>query len=187
MNTALILAIAVGLAMDAFSVAVATTVRLSGVSRRQVFRLAFHFGLFQAMMPAIGWAGGKAIEYYIRTWDHWVAFALLVGIGTKAIYEALRGGDDTPIPQRDPTRGYSLVLLSVATSIDALAVGLSLGILEAGLLYPCVLIGVVTCFLTVIGMLFGARLGARFGKRVEVLGGIVLIAIGVKIILEHIT
>jgi putative Mn2+ efflux pump MntP len=186
MNTALILAIVVGLAMDAFSVAVATTVRLSGVSRRQIFRLAFHFGLFQAMMPVIGWAGGKAVEPYIRAWDHWIALALLGGIGVKAIYEALRGGDDPLIPQRDPTRSYSLVLLSVATSIDALAVGLSLGILEAGLWYPCVVIGVVTAFLTVIGMLFGTRLGARFGKCVEVLGGIVLIAIGIKIVLEHI-
>lgn len=177
--------IALGLAMDAFSVAIATSVRFSSVTKRQVFRFAFHFGLFQAMMPAIGWAAGRSVEPYIRAWDHWLAFALLAGIGGKALYQAFHSDLEAGTPANDPTRGYSLVILSVATSIDALAVGLTFAFINVELWYPCLVIGVVTAFLTTAGMLLGAQLGARFGKRVEIAGGLILIGIGIKIVIEH--
>jgi manganese efflux pump family protein len=177
--------IAVGLSMDALSVAMAVSVRLRGVSRRQIFRLAYHFGLFQAMMPVIGWAAGRTFEAYIEAWDHWIAFGLLAGIGGKALFEALHGGPDTASSPVDPTRGLSLVILSIATSIDALAVGISFAVLQVNIWYPAAVIGVITATLTGLGMVFGSRLGERFGKRIEIAGGLVLIAIGLKILIEH--
>ena len=177
--------IAVGLAMDATAVAIGTSVLLGRVNGRQVFRFAFHFGLFQAAMPLVGWLAGRGLKEYIEAWDHWVAFVLLALIGGKAIMDALKGDGDSPDQPSDPTRGLSLVLLSVATSIDALAVGLSLAVLDVEIWYPCVVIGVVTAVLTVGGMLAGARLGQRFGSRVRVLGGLILLGIGIKILVEH--
>ena len=185
MSLVVIVGIAVGLAMDAFSVAVASGVRLGRVSRRQVFRVAFHFGLFQAFMPVLGWAAGQSVGPYIRAWDHWLAFALLSGVGVKAVLDALWRSGEEEARRPDPTRGWRLVALSVATSIDALAVGLSFAFLEVRIWYPCVVIGLVTAALTAIGMIFGARLGVRFGRGTEVLGGLVLMAIGLKIVLEH--
>ena len=185
MNTLSILGIAVGLSMDAFAVAIAASIALGHVTRRQLFRFSFHFGLFQAMMPVIGWYAGRSIARWVATWDHWVAFILLVFVGGKAIYEALReeeAGGDQP---HDPTRGWSLVMLSVATSIDALAVGFSFAMLGVNVWGPAAIIGCVTGSLTLMGMLLASRVGARFGKRVEVLGGLVLIGIGLRILLQH--
>jgi len=176
--------IAVGLAMDATAVAIATSIMLGRVTGRQIFRFAFHFGLFQALMPVIGWLAGRGLREYIESWDHWVAFALLSMIGGKAIVDVFREGEEeAKVP--DPTRGLSLIVLSVATSIDALAVGLSLALLQISIWYPATVIGVVTAGLTVCGMLLGSRVGRRFGLRVRVLGGVILIGIGLKILLEH--
>jgi len=181
-----VLPIAVGLAMDAFSVALAASVRLTRVSRRQVFRFAFHFGLFQAFMPLVGWSAGRVVEGYIRAWAHWAAFALLAGIGIRAVCQALQREEDAPAePLSDPTRGWSLVLLSLATSLDAMAVGLSFAFLELDVGPTCVVIGLVTAGLTFVGMVFGARLGGHFGPRIEVAGGLLLIAIGLKVALFH--
>ncbi|MCP4641775.1 MAG: manganese efflux pump [bacterium] len=171
--------------MDAFAVAVATSISLRRVSRRQVFRFAFHFGLFQAVMPVIGWAAGRTVVEHIRLWDHWVAFGLLGFIGMKAIIESFRHEDESDEPRKDPTRGLSLVMFSVATSIDALAVGLTFAMLDVTLWYPCLVIGVITAALTTFGMVFGARLGARIGKGLEAVGGLVLIGIGLKILVQH--
>ncbi len=178
-----LLLLAIGLAMDATAVAVATSVALRRVSRRQLFRFAFHFGLFQAVMPALGWAAGRSFHDLIAPWDHWIAFALLGLVGGKAIVEALRGGD--AVPAGDPTRGWSLVALSIATSIDALAVGLSFAVLEVSIILPCLIIGLVTAALTGAGMVLGARLGAALGARMRLVGGVVLVAIGVQILGEH--
>ncbi len=184
MSVIAVIGIAVGLAMDATAVAIATSIMLGRVNGRQIFRFAFHFGLFQAGMPVIGWLAGRGLREYIESWDHWVAFALLALIGGKAIVDVFRGAEeDTSVP--DPTRGLSLIVLSVATSIDALAVGLSLALLEVTIWYPAAVIGVITAGLTVCGMLLGARVGQRFGLRVRVLGGIILIGIGIKILVEH--
>lgn len=184
LSTIVILGIALALAMDAFAVAMACSVALRSVSARQTFRLAFHFGLFQAFMPIAGWSAGHVAQSYIREWDHWVAFGLLVLLGGKSLYAAVRASDDEVL-QSDPTRGVSLVVFSIATSIDALAVGLSLAMLHVSIWYPSAVIGVVTAAVTTLGVVIGSRLGARFGRRMELVGGIVLIAIGAKILFSH--
>lgn len=178
-------AIAVGLAMDAFAVSIATGVRLGYVTGRQTFRMAFHFGLFQCMMPIFGWYAGISAQRYISVFDHWIAFSLLGFIGGKMIWEALRHGDSKETNAGDPTRGASLIGLAVATSIDALAVGLSLGVLHLGIWLPSILIGIVAAAFTTIGIRLGCRLGILFSKRMEVIGGLILIGIGVKIVLDH--
>jgi putative Mn2+ efflux pump MntP len=178
------LGIAAGLAMDATAVAIGTSVLLGRVTARQVFRFAFHFGLFQAAMPVLGWLAGRGLKEYIESWDHWVAFVLLAVIGSKAIFDAIKG-EASEADVSDPTRGLSLVVLSIATSIDALAVGLSLAVLDVNIWYPCALIGIVTATLTVCGMFLGSRVGQRFGDRVRILGGLILLGIGVKILVEH--
>ncbi len=170
--------------MDALAVALATGLALGEVSARQTFRLSFHFGLFQFLMPVIGWMAGLTIESWIAGYDHWLAFGLLAAIGGKMIYESLTAMAKAA-DRRDPTRGMSLVVLSVATSVDALAVGISLGVLHVRIWYPAVVIGIVACALTAAGMHVGRRLGGAFGRRMEVLGGLVLIGIGVKILLSH--
>jgi putative Mn2+ efflux pump MntP len=172
--------------MDAFAVAIATGIVLGTVSGRQTFRLAFHFGLFQFLMPLIGYLAGMTVERYIKGYDHWLAFVLLGCIGGKMVYEGGREDGEEGSGGKDPTRGISLVVLSVATSIDALAVGISLGVLRnEGIVYPGIVIGLVACTFTAAGLHLGKRLGAVFGKRMEVVGGLVLVAIGVKILFDH--
>ncbi|MBI5576835.1 MAG: manganese efflux pump [Deltaproteobacteria bacterium] len=180
-DTLTLLGIAAGLAMDALAVAIATGIVLGKVSGRQTFRLAWHFGLFQFMMPVIGWQAGLSVVRYFSGYGHWMAFGLLAFIGGKMIYDAFRenGEEDTP---SDPTRGVSLVVLSVATSVDALAAGLSLGVLRLEIWYPAVVIGVVACVFTAAGMHLGAPLGRKFGRKMEVAGGLVLIGIGIRIL-----
>jgi putative Mn2+ efflux pump MntP len=177
-----ILLIAVGLAMDAFAVslAVGTTAHVRGF--RPVFRLSFHFGLFQFLMPVIGWFAGLHAESFIRKFDHWVAFGLLVWVGFRMI----RAGLDPKAESfpTDPTRKWTLMMLCVATSIDALAIGLSLALLRVDIWYPSVVIGIVTAGLSLIGIQLGARVGMRFGKRMEIAGGVILCLIGVRIVLQ---
>ncbi len=178
-------AIAVGLAMDAFAVSIAAGIRLGCVSGHQTFRMAFHFGLFQFMMPVIGWYAGNAAQRFISGFDHWIALVLLAFIGGKMVYEAFEEGDASGEAASDPTRGMRLVALSVATSIDALAVGLSLGVLHMGIWLPSILIGVVAAAFTTLGIKLGCRFGLLFSKRMEIIGGLILIGIGVKIVLDH--
>lgn len=188
MSLWVVLGIAVGLAMDTFAVAIGASVMLRGVTKRQVFRFAFHFGLFQAIMPVVGWAAGIRFVGYIAHWDHWIAFALLGFVGGKAIAGAWTKEEETSeAPRTDPTRGWSLVVLSIATSLDALAVGLSFAVLDMAIWVPVAIIGVVTALITMTGMLVGSRLGSRFGKPIEILGGLILIGIGVKILIQHFT
>jgi putative Mn2+ efflux pump MntP len=184
MSTLTLLGIAIGLAMDAFAVAIGAGLQLSEVTPRQTFRLAWHFGLFQAFMPVIGWLAGRTLVQYIAPVDHWIAFGLLAFIGGKMVYEAFREKDEDA-EVCDPTRGWRLVMLSIATSIDALAVGLSLAVLGVSIWYPALVIGVVAGALTTLGMELGKRFGALLGRRMEVVGGLILIAIGVKILIEH--
>jgi len=176
--------IALGLAMDAFAVALSGGFSAGKVTKRQTLRLAFHFGLFQFLMPILGWAAGLTVQNLIQAYDHWVAFALLAGIGGKMVYESFRQ-EKNEGRKPDITRGASLVLLSLATSIDALAVGLSLSLLRVRILYPSTVIGVVCFALTALGFAFGSRLGRLLGRRMELLGGMVLIGIGVRILIEH--
>ncbi|MDH3809365.1 MAG: manganese efflux pump MntP family protein [Desulfuromonadales bacterium] len=177
--------LALALAMDAFAVALGTGAVLSRLTGRHLFRLGFHFGLFQALMPVIGWLAGLTIMQWVEAWDHWIAFSLLAIIGGRMIYEAF--SDEEKTDDRDPTKGLSLVLLSIATSIDALAVGFSLSVIGVSIWMPALVIGLVAGVLTIAGMLLGGRIGDRWGSRVEILGGLVLIAIGAKILIEHLS
>jgi putative Mn2+ efflux pump MntP len=181
-----ILAIAVALAMDAFAVAIAAGVALKVVTRRQTFRLSWHFGLFQAMMPVIGWFGGFAVREYFMRFGHWIAFALLLYIGGHMLWEGLRHEEDEAC--QDPTVGSRLIMLSVATSIDALAVGFSLAMLGTPIWFPAAVIGVVALVFTAAGLHLGMLLGCqtRLGQYAEVLGGVVLLGIGVKIFCQAI-
>lgn len=184
MDLIILFGIALGLAMDAFSVAIGVTIALGGTSRRQTFRLVWHFGLFQALMPIIGWAAGISVRPWIERWDHWLAFVLLGVVGGRMIFESLRGDHGEP-SRTDPTRGWSLVVLSIATSIDALAVGLSFAALGVQVWTPAAIIGITAAAMTLLGTLGGRTLGARFGSRMAVVGGVVLIAIGVWILFDH--
>jgi manganese efflux pump family protein len=178
-----LLGIALGLAMDAFAVAIAAGLTLPTVTPRHTFRLAFHFGLFQFLMPVLGWFGGSQLATHIGGYDHWLAFGLLGFVGGKMLWEAWHGEEARDL--RDPTRGWTLVTLSVATSIDALAVGLSLAFLDVSIWVPSVVIGLVAALLTTLGLEFGSRLGPRWGKWAEILGGCVLLFIGARILFLH--
>jgi len=179
-----LLALACALAMDAFAVAIVSGIALNPLTRRQIFRLSFHFGLFQALMPAIGWLAGNAVYRYISGVDQWVAFGLLSFVGGKMLLESFHKEEDKKA-SKDPTKGWDLVILSVATSIDALAVGLSLAVIGERILKPAIIIGLVAAAFTLIGMRLGRKIGALWGKRVEAAGGIVLIAIGLRILIAH--
>jgi manganese efflux pump family protein len=183
MNFIEILLIALSMAMDAFAVCLGagTHVRISGP--RPIFRLAFHFGLFQFLMPIIGWLAGTTIVGYISAYDHWIAFGLLAFVGIRMIRSGF--GAEEEQQKKDPSRGWTLVLLAIATSIDALAVGFSLGIVGVNIWYPAFVIGVVTGLISWLGIFLGNRLGQMFGKRMEMIGGIILLLIGIRILLAH--
>jgi len=177
--------LAVALAMDAFAVAVASGMVLARVDFRRTFRLAWHFGLFQALMPVIGWFLGQSVRSYIEDYDHWIAFALLTYIGAKMIREAFAAEDQRS--RVDPTRGWTLVMLSVATSIDALAVGLSLSMLRLSIWFPALVIGLVALAFTGAGLHLGRTVSRarRLGRIAELIGGVVLIGIGGRILWAH--
>ncbi len=179
-------AIAVALAMDAFAVSIATGVSLKDVSFRQTFRLSWHFGLFQALMPIIGWRAGLSIHTRIESYDHWVAFSLLSFVGINMIRKTFQQ-DKYEGQKKDPTKGLTLVVLSVATSIDALAVGLSISMLNVSIWTPALVIGIVAGIFTIIGLQIGKRIGSvmRLSLYTEAIGGIVLLAIGLNILHEH--
>lgn len=185
MTTATIILIAIALAVDAFAVALATGTGLRRVSFRHTFRLAWHFGFFQAGMNIIGWTAGLSIKTLIESADHWIAFGLLFFVGAKMIIEALAEHEERR--KSDPTRGRSLIMLSVATSIDALAVGLSFAVLGISVWFPALVIGVVAALLTTAGLHLGNLMGraSRLGNKVEIFGGIVLIGLGLHILHEH--
>lgn len=186
MNFGEILALAVALSMDALAVAIGIGVQLRAVSGRQTFRLAFHFGLFQAMMPILGWAAGLTVAGRIQSADHWVAFGLLAFVGGKMAWEGIRG-EESREERQDPTKGINLLLLSVATSLDALAVGLTLALLKVSVGWPAITIGVTCALFTAAGLQAG-KLVARLGpvqRWADFLGGAVLLAIGARILFEH--
>jgi putative Mn2+ efflux pump MntP len=183
MSLVTILFLAVGLGVDAFSVAIGIGATNDKKSWTPVLRLAAAFGLFQFVMPIVGWLAGLTVVEIIASFDHWIAFALLALVGGKMIWEGFE--EENHDKKADQTRGWPLLLLSIATSIDALAVGFSFSILKVPVVFPAGVIGIVCFFMTVTGMLFGKGLAKLFGKKVEIFGGIVLIAIGVKIIIDH--
>jgi manganese efflux pump family protein len=176
------LGIAVGLAMDAFAVSIAAGLAVERVTPRHVFRLSFHFGLFQFLMPIAGWLAGEQLAARVGQYDHWLAFVLLALVGGKMLWESCE--TKTAAKGRDPTRGLTLVALSVATSLDALAVGMSMALLKVSVWIPCVVIGVVAAGLSAVGITCGGRIGPRWQRWAEAAGGIVLILIGLKVLWE---
>jgi manganese efflux pump family protein len=184
MSLLTIFLLAVGLGVDAFSVAIGIGASNNKKSWAPVLRLSLAFGLFQFVMPLIGWLAGSTVVDRIQSFDHWIAFALLVLVGGKMIWEGFEKESDEQ--KTDQTRGWPLFLLSIATSIDALAVGFSFSLLKTALLFPAAIIGVVCFMMTAVGMIFGKGLARIFGKKVEILGGLVLIVIGMKILIEHV-
>jgi putative Mn2+ efflux pump MntP len=169
--------------MDAFSVAAVVAAGLPQLTGRHIFRLAWHFGFFQAAMPVLGWAGGFLISGLLTAFAHWIATGLLTAIGLHMIWGSLKA--EAGRKNYDPTRGWSLVGLSVATSIDALAVGISIGLLGISIWLPAFVIGLVTILMTCIGITLGRSAGRLLGAWAVRIGGGVLIAIGIRIVFQH--
>jgi putative Mn2+ efflux pump MntP len=180
-----ILFIAVGLSMDAFAVAVVTGSVYKEFKVHHALRMALFFGGFQAVMPIIGYWAGVGLKSYVEAYDHWVAFVLLGFVGGKMIYESFR--IEAAEKNRDPSNLAVLLVLSVATSIDALAVGITLSLLRTSIVVAVTIIGLVTFCFSYAGVFIGKRFGHFFESKVEIIGGLILIAMGVKILIEHLT
>ena len=175
------IALAFALAFDAFAVAVAVGIRAGKLERWAVFRLSFHFGFAQFGMPIIGWRAGELVFDLVGSAGQWLAGAILLAIGARLIWEQFN--PDTRRWSGDPTRGASLLALMFATSVDALAAGLSLALVGVEILYPAMIIGVVAAGMTVIGLVFGNSVGLRFSRTAGVIGGLLLIGLAVKAVL----
>ncbi len=174
--------LAVGLSMDAFAVSICKGLSIGKLKPRHAVIVGAWFGAFQALMPAVGWLLGSAFADMIVAVDHWIAFVLLALIGGNMIREALGGGDEDCDPSLAPA---AMVLLAVATSIDALAVGITFAFLRVDVLPAVTLIGVCTFAISAVGVKIGNVFGSRYKSKAELLGGVVLVLIGVKILLEH--
>jgi putative Mn2+ efflux pump MntP len=178
-----IILIAVGLAMDAFAVSIAKGIVINHDRRRTALLLGGFFGGFQMLMPAIGWLVGQSFKEIIMGVDHWIAFGLLAFIGLKMIYDSTKKEKET---EESTLKLHTLLILAVATSIDALMVGLSFAFLQTPILEPIIAIGLITFLLSLSGFYFGCGLGRIFGNKIKIVGGLILIAIGLKILLDHI-
>ncbi len=184
MDIITILLIALSLAMDAFAVSIANGMTITHQRNRAALAMALFFGGFQMFMPIIGWLAGLSLEEFIRGVDHWIAFALLTLIGSKMIHDSTKK-EDKKIENR--LKFINLLILSVATSIDALAVGLSFAFLQIYIATPIVVIGIVTFTLSLGGFFFGNTAGKLLGKRIKIVGGLILIGIGIRILIEHLS
>ena len=183
MDSLTIVIIAVGLAMDAFVVSIVSGSAYRQLHVKHALRMALFFGAFQAFMPLIGSLAGLTLREYIAHYDHWIAFGLLVAVGGKMIYESLKIKSVEENP--DPSNIFVLLVLSVATSIDALAVGITLSLLAGSIVVAVIIIGLITFVLSYLGVYIGKRFGHFFESKMEALGGIILIGIGTKVLIEH--
>jgi manganese efflux pump family protein len=179
-----IVLIAIGLAADCFAVALGASIANCSYARGQVLRVAVAFGLAQAMMPVLGWLAGKTIVDLIAPYDHWVAFGLLAFVSGRMFWESLHHEHDEQ-KKTDITRGMALLVLSVATSIDALAVGLSFAFLDVNIAIASPIIGVIAFSATAIGFILGRRAARYAGRWAEIGGAVILLAIAVRILLSH--
>ena len=175
------LLIAIALAMDAFSVSLTKGFTLKKITKTQVLWFAIFFGGFQALMPVLGWLGGIQLEWLITTFAPWVAFILLLLIGSNMIRESFSNDEED---SSDKFSFKELTLLAIATSIDAFAVGITYAVLKTDILIPIIMIGVTAFIFTIIGLYLGKKIGNYFGDKFEILGGVILILLGVKILLE---
>ncbi|WP_041384478.1 manganese efflux pump MntP family protein [Sphaerochaeta pleomorpha] len=177
--------VSIGLAMDAFAVSLCKGLRMKTINYRQGAIISFTFGFFQALMPLLGWTLGLQFEKYITTFDHWIAFVLLFAIGGKMLWDAFHEDGSCPIGENERIKVKELFLLAIATSIDALAVGITLAFLKVDILLSVSLIGIITFAISFFGVVLGHRFGTRFQGKAEMAGGIVLILIGIKILCSH--
>jgi putative Mn2+ efflux pump MntP len=182
MDPLTIVLIAVGLAMDTFAISIAKGITIDRNRRKTALIMASFFGGFQMLMPTIGWLAGSSFKDTIMGVDHWIAFGLLTFIGLKMIYDSTKQVKEE---KEESLKLHSLLILAVATSIDALMVGLSFSFLQMSVLEPILVIGLLTFLFSVAGFFFGCGLGRVFGNKVKIVGGLILIAIGLRILLEH--
>jgi len=182
-----ILFIALGLSMDAFAVAIASGATMKRLHLPNALKMGLFFGGFQALMPVLGWGAGLSMRGFISGWDHWIAFGLLLGVGGKMLYEAvaMKEEEECGGPKTCPFDTGTLTVLAIATSIDALAVGLTFSLLALSIMGPVLVIGLVTFLMSVAGVKIGSAGGHFFEHKMEAAGGVVLIAIGLKILLGH--
>lgn len=200
MDVLSIILIAVGLSMDAFAVSITNGIIIKDFKISHALKIGLFFGAFQALMPLTGWLAGSQFKDYITNIDHWIAFVLLAFIGAKMIQEAYSKNCKTSVSgegiceiaissqeavKEDPLRTGRLIVLAVATSIDALAVGISFAFLNVSILWSSFLIGLITFVICVAGVFIGRKCGCLFQKKAEIVGGLILICIGLKILLEH--
>ena len=187
-----IIAIAVGLSLDAFAVSVTNSTVIKDLELKHGLRMSLFFGFFQMIMPILGWAAGLTFNSYIQRFDHWIAFGLLFFVGGRMILSEITSGknDDENGCREESSQDCrnlpTLFLLSIATSIDALAVGLSFAMINIAIVGPAVIIGVITFLISFFGYFLGNRIGHKINFSLDVTGGIILIAIGIKILIEHI-
>lgn len=177
-----ILLISIGLAMDAFAVSVCKGLAMKKMSWKKAIIIGLYFGIFQAVMPVIGYFLGTTFERFITNVDHWVAFILLVGIGINMVKEAF---DKESENRNDNVDVKTMLVLSIATSIDALAIGITFACLKIHIVMPVITIGLITFIISVIGVKIGNRCGDKYEKKAEIMGGVILILLGIKILLEH--
>ncbi|MFH1882535.1 MAG: manganese efflux pump MntP family protein [Planctomycetota bacterium] len=183
MDLVTIIVIAVGLAMDAFAVSIVSGSVYQQLHVRHALRIAVFFGGFQAIMPLIGFMAGLSVKEYIANYDHWVAFGLLSAVGGKMIYESFK--IKSVEENFDPSNIFVLLVLSIATSIDALAIGITLSLIVSSIAIAVIIIGLVTFVLSYLGVCIGKRFGHFFESRIEAIGGLILIGLGIKILFEH--
>ena len=178
--------VAIGLSMDAFAVAICKGLAMPQINKKQTLLIGAYFGVFQALMPLIGWALGIRFQSMITNIDHWIAFALLAAVGGKMLWDAFHDdGDGCCCEDDDKLDLRELLMLAIATSIDALAVGITFAFLGVNIWVAITIIGVTTFVLSLVGVVVGNQFGSRFEKPATIAGGIVLILIGLKILIEH--
>jgi putative Mn2+ efflux pump MntP len=184
MNLYVLIGIAVGLSMDALAVSVTNGIMIKKLQVKHAFRIAFSFGFFQAIMPLIGWAAGITFSTYIKSFDHWVAFGLLLIVGSRMIWESYQSSKSDEA-MRNCLHFPTLLALSIATSLDALAVGVSFAFLDMTIWIPILVIGFITFVICFIGVLLGNKLAPILGNKLGIIGGLVLIGIGINILIQH--
>ncbi len=184
MDIITIFLIAIGLSFDTFAVSVSTGLVIKQIKFKQALKVAFVLAFLQTAMPLIGWFAGKQISSLIESFDHWLAFVLLFILGVKMIIESFKKEEDKT--NFNPLKFSVLIGMGIATSIDALVVGVSFAFIKTNIWLALALIGFITFLVAMLGMLFGKNVGNKFGKKFEILGGLILISIGVKILISHI-
>ena len=184
MDILTIFLIAIGLSFDTFAVSVSSGLLKKEIEFFNATKIAFTLAFFQGLMPVIGWIAGLAVKDLISSFDHWVAFALLAILGIKMIWESFKS--DTDKKNADPMKLKIMITMAIATSIDALVVGISFSIIDVPIILSILIIGSVTFIVSMLGILFGKKTAGALGKKMEIFGGLILIGIGVKILIQHI-